>query len=85
MVVPECGAYLHRSNGSEMQGSTRTETGPPEILGGETLMLFPTKPWVQRNEERVRAIKVVPRNGMSATASAARIFLSIQEEKRQQE
>ncbi|KAL1559125.1 protein EARLY FLOWERING 3-like isoform X1 [Salvia divinorum] len=85
VVVSECGANLHRSNGSEMQGSTRTETSHPEILEGDTLLLFPTTPSLQRNEQRVQAIKVVPRNGLSASASAARIFQSIQEERRQQE
>ncbi|KAH6758213.1 hypothetical protein C2S51_018448 [Perilla frutescens var. frutescens] len=82
-VVSDCGGNLHRSNGSEMQGST--ETSPPErrLLEGDALSLFPTTPSLQaRNEQRVHAIKVVPHNRMSASASAARIFQSIQEERR---
>lgn len=82
-VVSECGGNLHRSNGSEMQGST--ETSPRERLEGDALSLFPTTPSLQRNEQRVQAIKVVPHNRRSASASAARIFQSIQEERRKQE
>ncbi|XP_057797196.1 protein HEADING DATE 3B-like isoform X2 [Salvia miltiorrhiza] len=82
-IVSECGGNLHRSSGSEMQGST--ESSPPERLEGDALSLFPITPSLQRNEQRVQAIKAVPHNRMSASASAARIFQSIQEERRKQE
>lgn len=85
VVVSDSGGNLHRSNGSEMQGIT--ETSPTQRLEGDALSLFPTTPSLQaaRNEQRVHAIKVVPHNRMSASASAAWIFQSIQEERRKQE
>lgn len=76
------GTNLHRSNGSEMQDET---TSPGERAEGDALSLFPTTPSCQKNEQRVHAIKVVPHNRTSASASAARIFQSIQEERRKQE
>ncbi|XP_047964118.1 protein EARLY FLOWERING 3-like isoform X1 [Salvia hispanica] len=83
VVVSECGGNLHRSNGSEMQGCT--ETSDSKRLEGDALPLFPTTPSLQRNEQRVQAIRVVPHNRTLASASAARIFQSIQEERRNHE
>jgi EARLY FLOWERING 3 protein len=40
-------------------------------------------PNAQTNEQQARVIKVVPHNRRSATESAARIFQSIQEERKQ--
>ncbi|XP_042034623.1 protein EARLY FLOWERING 3-like isoform X2 [Salvia splendens] len=83
VAVSECGGNLHRSNGSEMQGGT--ETSDPKRLEGDVLPLFPTTPSLPRNEQKVQAIRVVPHNRTSASASAARIFKSIQEERRNHE
>ncbi|XP_062002114.1 protein HEADING DATE 3B-like isoform X1 [Rosa rugosa] len=72
---------------SELQGST--PSSPSDRTKGDVLPLFPTAPQVeepaqnvQMREHQTRAIKVIPRSFRSATESAARIFLSIQEERK---
>ncbi|CAK7356806.1 unnamed protein product [Dovyalis caffra] len=79
---------LQGSKESEVQGSTASS--PPERPKGNALPLFPMEPTLQQsypnaqsNEEQARVIKVVPHNPRSATESAARIFQSIQEERKQ--
>ncbi|KAK7255520.1 hypothetical protein RIF29_28933 [Crotalaria pallida] len=70
---------------------TSTATSPPKRVKGETLPLFPMAPtfWsstADRNNTRIedqpRVIKAMPHNPTSATESAARIFRSIQEERK---
>lgn len=81
------------SKESEIHGSTASS---PDIRRNEnTLSLFPTEPTAQASENKLektqtftnstRVIKVVPHNAGSASESAARIFRSIQEERRQLE
>lgn len=76
----------------EVQGSSsssRSERQPSRKEGANTLPFHPTSsPAIDasKSSPRVRAprvIKVVPRNGVSASESAARIFRSIQEERMQ--
>lgn len=76
------------SKESEVQGSTASS--PSERAKGDALPLFPMEPIVQASdqnaqtsEKQARVIKVVPRNPRLATESAARIFQSIQEERKQ--
>lgn len=61
------------SNDSEVHGSTASS--PPEKHKFDVLPLFPTEP-------THHAIKAIPHNPTSASESAARIFRSIQEERR---
>ncbi|KAE8656992.1 Detected protein of unknown function [Hibiscus syriacus] len=80
---------LPASKDSEIQGSTASS--PPERSKGDALLpLFPTKPTTQAytdnaqtSGEKTRVIKVIPHNRRLATESAARIFRSIQEERKQ--
>ncbi|KAE8688555.1 Detected protein of unknown function [Hibiscus syriacus] len=80
---------LPASKDSEIQGSTASS--PSERSKGDALLpLFPTKPTTQvfthnaqTSGEQTRVIKVVPHNRRLATESAARIFRSIQEERKQ--
>ncbi|KAJ7958323.1 Protein EARLY FLOWERING 3 [Quillaja saponaria] len=91
-------AISHRkfqaSKGSELQGSTASS--PCDIAKGvcsaqitegrDALPLFPMATVVPQPTEREqprRVIRVVPHNRRSATESAARIFQSIQEERKQ--
>ncbi|KZV58814.1 hypothetical protein F511_18651 [Dorcoceras hygrometricum] len=79
-VLSDVGEKLHGSQGS------RTSS-PDEQLERDVLPLFPTTPSVQvakdsSNETRIQVIKVVPHNPKSAPESAARIFQSIQEERK---
>ncbi|OWM67768.1 hypothetical protein CDL15_Pgr017465 [Punica granatum] len=76
---------------SEVQLSTGSCPGERPIEGaGGMLPLFPTAQRVSRrgselnevSQQPTRVIKVVPHNRRSATESAARIFRSIQEERR---
>ncbi|XP_050235275.1 ELF3-like protein 2 [Mercurialis annua] len=67
---------------SELPGST--------VSSPSALPLFPMEPTVQESdqcsqthERRTHVIKVIPHNPRSATESAARIFQSIQEERKQ--
>ncbi|KAL2493177.1 Protein EARLY FLOWERING 3 [Abeliophyllum distichum] len=83
-VISDCGGNLHASKESDMQGSTASS---PEWLQGEGLSLFPTTPTLkvsnsQSNEQQTQVIKVVPHNPKSASDSVARIFQSIQEERK---
>lgn len=85
------------SNPSELQGSTANSHGDrapvvTDQTAGESdaLQLFPTVPAVPERvpqphvtNQATRVIRVVPHNPRSATASAARIFQSIQEERKQ--
>ncbi|KAA0059452.1 protein EARLY FLOWERING 3 [Cucumis melo var. makuwa] len=80
---------VHGSKGSELLGSTASS--PSERGNGDVLPLFPTEPPAveesspnpEMNENKSRAIKVVPHHPRSATESAARIFQLIQEERNQ--
>ncbi|XP_073127244.1 ELF3-like protein 2 [Henckelia pumila] len=76
-VFSDVGEKLHGSEGS------RTSS-PAEQLEVDVLPLFPTTPSTKdsSNEPRIQAIKVVPHNPKSAPESAARIFRSIQEERK---
>ncbi|KAI3463289.1 hypothetical protein Pfo_019952 [Paulownia fortunei] len=84
-VVSDYSGDLHRPKRSDRQGCSASS--PAERLEGEALSLFPTTPSRQvlkdqSNDQRVQVIKVVPHNRKSAPASAARIFQSIQEERK---
>lgn len=74
------------STDSEVHGSTASS--PPEKHKFEVLPLFPTEPthqtdeYKQKQQPLLRAIKAIPHNSTSASESAARIFRSIQEERR---
>lgn len=78
-----CNMLRHKSRESELQGSTASS--PTER---DALPLFPIAPAVQvpdkthSTEKQIRVIKVVPHNPKSASESVARIFQSIQEERR---
>ncbi|XP_062087608.1 protein EARLY FLOWERING 3 isoform X2 [Humulus lupulus] len=82
------GEAFQASKGSELQRSTASSSS--ESGRGDALPLFPMAPTVdepdQNTEEsskhQTRVIKVVPHNARSATESAARIFRSIQEERK---
>ncbi|CAB4266131.1 unnamed protein product [Prunus armeniaca] len=85
------------SNDSELQGSTTNSPGDTARLGtdqnaegSDALQLFPMSPVIPEgvaqphdSGQPTRAIRVVPHNPRTATASAARIFQSIQEERKQ--
>ncbi|KAM0968200.1 hypothetical protein ACFX2I_016537 [Malus domestica] len=89
---------LQPSNDSGLQGSTANNTGDRAPMrtdqnpeGSDALQLFPMAPVIpdgvpQSSDtgQPTRAIKVVPHNPRTATASAARIFQSIQAERKQQ-
>lgn len=75
---------------NELQGSTGSN--PSEKLGGAALPLFPIDPTKSDQKVQVhssnrleKVIKVVPHNQRSAAESAARIFQSIQEERKRHE
>lgn len=75
--------------GSELQGSTASSPSESLRTKVDALPLFPMAPTVQdpgqntqTTEHQIRVIKVVPHNPRSATESAARIFQSIQEERK---
>ena len=74
------------SNDSDVHGSTASS--PPEKHKFDVLPLFPTEPthhtdeYQQKQQPLPRAIKAIPHNSTSASESAARIFRSIQEERR---
>ncbi|KAK6140766.1 hypothetical protein DH2020_025485 [Rehmannia glutinosa] len=74
------------SSPSEKRSSGRASRA---TKGKNMLPLFPTSPAIGASElgsepeGPTRVIKVVPRNGLSASESAARIFRSIQEERKQ--
>ncbi|KAE9453460.1 hypothetical protein C3L33_14679, partial [Rhododendron williamsianum] len=80
-------SHLNGQEDKSEASSGRTEM----VLRGDALALFPTDPTVKASdqssqscsiEQRTRVIKVVPHNPRSASESAARIFQSIQEERR---
>ncbi|XP_008244743.1 PREDICTED: protein EARLY FLOWERING 3 isoform X2 [Prunus mume] len=82
-VMPCYVGNIQASKGSEIQGTTASS--PSDRTLGNALPLFPTAPQSQepcKSEHQTRAIKVVPHNTKSASESAARIFLSIQEERK---
>ncbi|KAG2306475.1 hypothetical protein Bca52824_026223 [Brassica carinata] len=74
------------SNDSDVHGSTASS--PPEKHTFDVLPLFPTEPthhndeYQQKEQTQPRAIKAVPHTSTSASESAARIFRSIQEGRR---
>ncbi|XP_021276001.1 protein EARLY FLOWERING 3 [Herrania umbratica] len=86
------------SKDTELQGSTASSPGErvqrdgtrSAAEGKNALPLFPTAPTILEgasqphdSEQTTRVIRVVPHNPRSATESAARIFQSIQEERKQ--
>jgi EARLY FLOWERING 3 protein len=91
-------AKFQASKDSELQGSTASSpwerargvrTGYTSEGRGDELPLFPTDPvdpeaasQPRETEQPTRVIKVVPYNPRTATESAARIFQSIQEERK---
>ncbi|KAK6911974.1 hypothetical protein RJ641_024067 [Dillenia turbinata] len=86
------GKKFQASKDSDMQGSTASS--PLERVQGDALPLFPMAPADQVSEQMTqmhsvepptRVIKVVPHNPRSASESAARIFRSIQQERKQYE
>ncbi|KAJ0075142.1 hypothetical protein Patl1_33366 [Pistacia atlantica] len=86
-AISRCFGKFQASKESEVQGSTASS--PSERATGDALPLFPMEPIVQASdinaqtsEEQSRVIKVVPHNSRLATESAARIFQSIQEERK---
>ncbi|XP_055832372.1 ELF3-like protein 2 isoform X2 [Solanum dulcamara] len=88
-VMSDCDRIIQADRGSDMQGSTASS--PPERVQKDALALFPITPTakgsdqpVQDNdtEQQIQVIKVVPHNPKSASESAARIFRSIQEERK---
>nr|XP_016483936.1 PREDICTED: protein EARLY FLOWERING 3-like isoform X2 [Nicotiana tabacum] len=71
---------------NELQASTASspsERAADTTQGRNMLSLFPTSPATDNTDHSARVIKVVPHNPRSATESAARIFQSIQEERKQ--
>uniref|UniRef100_A0A5B7BD38 Putative Hydroxyproline-rich glycoprotein family protein n=1 Tax=Davidia involucrata TaxID=16924 RepID=A0A5B7BD38_DAVIN len=89
-LIPFCVRNFQASKESELQGSTASS--PSERVQRDALLLFPTAPTVQAldqpaqtrsSEQRTQVIKVVPQNPRSASESAARIFQSIQKERKQ--
>ncbi|PSR96894.1 Protein EARLY FLOWERING like [Actinidia chinensis var. chinensis] len=86
-------AVEQASKESEVMQGSSTSRPPEKVLEGDALPLFPTDPTVKvpdqpaqthsTTEQPTRVIKVVPHNPRSASESAARIFQSIQEERRQ--
>lgn len=95
--VPQASKF-QASKDSELHGSTASSPcGRPQGVGTGfnsegtgALPLFPVNPAAveaacrpRETEQPTRAIKVVPHNPRSATESAARIFQSIQEERKQ--
>lgn len=83
---------VHASRVSELQGSTASRPSEKGQEGRDVLHLFPMCPAAEASaqpsestgrEHQTRVIRVVPHNARSATASAARIFRSIQEERQQ--
>ncbi|OIW04816.1 hypothetical protein TanjilG_13664 [Lupinus angustifolius] len=74
----------------EKESQTSTATSPPKRVKGDVLPLFPVAPtlWPSTKdknknvENQPRIIKAMPHNPKSATESAARIFRSIQEERK---
>lgn len=92
------GTRFKASKGSEIQGSTASSPGERargvgkgrNTEGRDALELFPTAPVLLEEASQphgidrpTRVIRVVPHNARSATESAARIFQSIQEERKQ--
>lgn len=87
-VISSCLEKFQASKESEVQASTASS--PSERAKVDALPLFPMVPIVQASdqndqtgEQQPRVIKVVPCNPRLATESAARIFRSIQEERKQ--
>ncbi|MBA0683915.1 hypothetical protein Goari_025540 [Gossypium aridum] len=79
---------LPAPNETEIQGTTASS--PSKRAKVDALPLFPTEPPTtaancdaQTHQQRTKVIKVIPHNRVSATESAARIFQSIQEERKQ--
>ncbi|KAA8542466.1 hypothetical protein F0562_023398 [Nyssa sinensis] len=88
-VISCCERNLLSSKGSELQGSAASS---PERVQGDPLPLFSTAPtvqlsdqpaWSHSTEQRTPVIKVVPHSPRSACKSAAQIFQSIQDERKQ--
>lgn len=87
-VISCCVENFQGLKESEIQGSSAGSLS--KMPKANALPLFPMEPTLQAsypnaqtNEQQARVIKVVPHNRRSATESAARIFQSIQEERKQ--
>ncbi|XP_016462271.1 ELF3-like protein 2 [Nicotiana tabacum] len=87
--MSECDGTFQADRGSDMQGSSASS--PSERVQRDALSLFPITPTANcldqpvkdnNTEQRIQVIKVVPHNPKSASESAARIFRSIQEERK---
>lgn len=80
----------HTSEDKDLQ--TSTGSSPPKRMKGDALPLFPMAPtfWASSDHQKAQAvkehqpriIKAIPHNPKSTTESAARIFRSIQEERK---
>ncbi|XP_022715078.1 LOW QUALITY PROTEIN: protein EARLY FLOWERING 3-like [Durio zibethinus] len=88
-AISYCAGKLPASKESQIQGSSPASS-PSERAKGDALPSLPTEPTTQASNhdgqtsgQRTRVIKVVPHNPRLATESAARIFQSIQEERKQ--
>ncbi|XVF74463.1 hypothetical protein PTKIN_Ptkin13bG0112300 [Pterospermum kingtungense] len=86
-AISYCVGKLPASKESKIQGSTASS--PSEWAKGDELPLFPTEPTTlasnhnaQTSGQQTRVIKVVPHSRRLATESAAKIFRSIQEERK---
>lgn len=76
---------MQASTASSPNGTTNKITVDNATERRNVLPLFPTSPATKNSDisSQPQVIKVVPRNARSATESAARIFQSIQEERKQ--
>ncbi|KAF3632865.1 putative clathrin interactor EPSIN 1-like [Capsicum annuum] len=91
-LYPSRDSELHASTASSPSQRARGVNASNSTRGRSAFRLFPTSPAIDNSVLRpqprfpnhpARVIKVVPHNARSATESAARIFQSIQEERKQ--
>ncbi|KAH1052117.1 hypothetical protein AAZX31_08G195500 [Glycine max] len=87
MMSRNISTYHHSLKDKELQRSTASS--PSKRMSGEALPLFPLAPTFWQSEDRntqvehrPRVIKAMPHNPKTASESAARIFRSIQEERK---
>ncbi|KAK8629183.1 hypothetical protein V6N13_078035 [Hibiscus sabdariffa] len=89
-AISYCARKLPELAENETQASVGSSPSPSKRAKRDALPLFPTEPTMPTSNHdgristsREQPIKVVPHNPISATESAARIFQSIQEERKQ--
>ncbi|KAK8514241.1 hypothetical protein V6N12_008954 [Hibiscus sabdariffa] len=89
-AISYCARKLPELIENETQASVGSSPSPSKRAKRDALPLFPTEPTMPTSNHdgristsREQPIKVVPHNPISATESAARIFQSIQEERKQ--